>query len=115
MTEHVIVLTKACLFAIISHNFFILAWIGFNFLLWESGRLQMKFIKEILLLSHEVQKHSCFLNSFSEKSLGAATSSLSPDFVNGLKHYIYIIIIYICDLCTALSHGLHDGKSDIFL
>ena len=36
-------------------------------------------LREAVPLSHEVQKGPpCFLNSFSERSLGAAASSLSP-------------------------------------
>lgn len=54
---------------------------------WE---LQTKFIIKVLLLSHEVKKgHPSFLNSSSERSLGAAGSNLAPDFVSGvcLKDY----------------------------
>lgn len=50
MTEHVIFLTKTCLFAIMSHNFFILVWFGLILTCWggDSGSLQMKFIREAL-------------------------------------------------------------------
>lgn len=112
MTEHVIFLTKTCLFAIMSHNFFILVWFGLILTCWggDSGSLQMKFIREALWLSPEVQKLPCFLNAFSEKNLGAATSNLSLR----LCQWFEFKELERCDLCTALSHSL-DGKSEIFL
>lgn len=61
---------------------------------WAEWELQLKFIREVLLLSHEGQKESpCSLNSLLERSPGAAGSSLSPRFVNNLclKDYIAII------------------------
>lgn len=75
----------------------------------------MKFIKEILLLSHEVQKHSCFLNSFSEKSLGAATSSLSPDFVNGLKHYRGVIFVQLCPAGFMMANQTYFYENELFV
>lgn len=47
-----------------------------------------------LLLSHKMKEgHPSFLNSSSERSLGAAGSNLASDFVNGicLKDYTGVI------------------------
>lgn len=59
--------------------------------------------------SDEVQGASCFLNSFSEGSLGAAAFSLSPDFVKGLNPRNYRGVI---EPCITLSYRIKDGKPD---
>lgn len=61
---------------------------------WAEWALQTKFSIKALLLSHKMKKgHPSFLNSSSERSLGAVGSNLASDFVNGicLKDYTGVI------------------------
>ena len=54
-----------------------------------------KRVRKTLPLSHKVQNGPpCFLNSFSERSLGVAGSRLRPNLINGLCLHDYIWIFH---------------------